>query len=57
MGTKQHFDGRDRRPHVQCRGIYGNHANALEASQRPREELAARLQSPGAARVPNQDWN
>lgn len=55
VGPEQHPDGRDRRPHVQRRRLHGDNADAVEAAERPRQELAARLQGPRTARVPNQD--
>lgn len=55
MGTIEHADGGDRRPHVQRDGVHGNHANDMEAAERPRQELAACVQGAGAYGVPHQD--
>ena len=55
MGPEQHPHGRDRRPHVQRRRLHGDHADAVEAAERSRQELAARLQGPHAPRVPHQN--
>lgn len=56
MGPVQHADGGDRRPHVQRDGLHGDHADDLEAPQRPRQELAACVQGARADGVSDQDW-
>lgn len=55
MGSVQHLDGGDSRPHLQRDGLHGDHADDLEAAQRPRQELAARVQGSGPHGVPHQD--
>lgn len=55
MGPFEHADGGDRRPHVQRDGVHRDHADDLEAAQRPRQELAARVQGARAHGVPHPD--
>lgn len=55
MGPEQHPHGRDRRPDVQRRRLHGDHADALEAAERSRQELAPRVQGPRPPRVPHQN--
>lgn len=55
MGPIKHAYGGDRRPHVQRDGVHRNNADDMEAPQRPRQELEARLQGAGADGVSHQD--
>lgn len=47
MGPFVHDHGGDCRPHVQRGGLLRNHADDLEAHERPRQKLAARVQGTG----------
>ena len=56
LGPVLHPDVRDRGPHLQHGRFLRDHADDLEEAERPRQELAARVQGAGAAGVPHQDW-
>jgi len=47
-------DERDKRSHLQHNSLWRGHAHDLEAGERPRQELAPRLQVTGSARLPDQ---
>ena len=55
MGPAEHADVGGRRPHLQHRRVQRDHADGVEARQRPRQELAARLQGARPARLHHQD--
>lgn len=55
MGPIQHADDGDCRPDIQRDGLHGDNAHDLEEAQRPRQELAPRLQGARAHGVPHQD--
>lgn len=56
MGPEQHADVRDRRSDLQCGSVHRDYADGLETTQRPRPQLATRLQSPGATGLPHKNW-
>lgn len=55
MGTFVDADGGNRRPDLQRRCLLGDHADDLEENERPRQELASRLQSAAAAGISDKD--
>lgn len=56
MGPEQHADVGNSRLDLQRGRLHRDHADDLEAAQRPRSKLEARLQSSRSAGVFDQDW-